>query len=69
MGQGTGPHPGVPFEGGRRGSGAREPQDGEPIETQAGRYQGNRTLMPRHPGQEIQTGTYHAILKKLGIKE
>ena len=33
------------------------------------RYQGNRTLMPRHPSQEIQTGTYHAILKKLGIKE
>ena len=32
------------------------------------RYQGNRTLM-RHPGQEIQTGTYYAILKKLGIKE
>ena len=33
------------------------------------RYQGNRTLMPRHPSQEIQTGTYYAILKKLGIKE
>ena len=33
------------------------------------RYQGNRTLMPRHPSQEIQTGTYNAILKKLGIKE
>jgi len=33
------------------------------------RYQGKRTLMPRHPSQEIQTGTYHAILKKLGIKE
>jgi hypothetical protein len=31
--------------------------------------QGNRTLMPRHPSQEIQTGTYYAILKKLGIKE
>ena len=31
--------------------------------------EGNRTLMPRHPSQEIQTGTYHAILKKLGIKE
>jgi hypothetical protein len=25
--------------------------------------------MPRHPSQEIQTGTYYAILKKLGIKE
>jgi mRNA interferase HicA len=33
------------------------------------RYQGKRTLMPRHPSQEIHTGTYHAILKKLGIKE
>ena len=33
------------------------------------RYQGNRTLMPRHPSQEIKTGTYYAILKKLGIKE
>src|SRR5450759_423223 len=33
------------------------------------RYQGNRTLMPRHPSQEIQTGTCHAILKKLRIKE
>jgi mRNA interferase HicA len=33
------------------------------------RYQRNRTLMPRHPSQEIQTGTYYAILKKLGIKE
>jgi hypothetical protein len=31
--------------------------------------QKHRTLMPRHPSQEIQTGTYHAILKKLGIKE
>jgi predicted RNA binding protein YcfA (HicA-like mRNA interferase family) len=29
------------------------------------RYQGERTLMPRHPSQEIQTG----ILKKLGIQE
>jgi len=31
-------------------------------------YKGNRTLMPRHPSQEIKTGTYHGILKKLGIK-
>jgi mRNA interferase HicA len=33
------------------------------------RYQGNRTLIPRHPSQEIKTGTYHGILKQLGIKE
>ena len=33
------------------------------------RYQGNRTLMPRHPSKEIKTGTYQAILRKLGIKE
>jgi mRNA interferase HicA len=33
------------------------------------RYQGNRTLMPRHPKQEIHTGAYYAILRKLGIKE
>jgi mRNA interferase HicA len=33
------------------------------------RYQGKRTLMPRHPSQEIKTGTYRGILKKLGIEE
>ena len=33
------------------------------------RYQGNRTLMPRHPSQEIKTGTDQAILEKLGIEE
>lgn len=32
-------------------------------------YKGNRTLMPRHPGKEIKTGTYRGILKKLGIQE
>ena len=32
-------------------------------------YKGARTLMPRHPSKEIKTGTYHAILRKLGIKE
>ena len=32
-------------------------------------YKSKRTLMPRHPSKEIKTGTYHAILKKLGIKE
>lgn len=32
-------------------------------------YKRERTLMPRHPSKEIKTGTYHAILKKLGIKE
>jgi mRNA interferase HicA len=32
-------------------------------------YQGLRTTIPRHPGQEIKTGTYHGILKQLGIQE
>ena len=32
-------------------------------------FQGKRTLIPRHPSQEIKTGTYFAILKQLGIKE
>jgi mRNA interferase HicA len=32
-------------------------------------YKGRRTLLPRHPSREIKTGTYHGILKKLGIKE
>ena len=32
-------------------------------------YKGQRTLIPRHPSHEIKTGTYHGILKKLGIKE
>jgi mRNA interferase HicA len=32
-------------------------------------YKSKRTLMPRHPSKEIKTGTYHASLKKLGIKE
>lgn len=31
-------------------------------------YKGKRTEIPRHPSKEIATGTYHAILKKLGIK-
>jgi predicted RNA binding protein YcfA (HicA-like mRNA interferase family) len=26
-------------------------------------------LLPRHPSQEIKTGTYRGILKQLGIKE
>jgi mRNA interferase HicA len=29
----------------------------------------NRTLIPRHPSQEIKTGTYRGILKRLGITE
>jgi mRNA interferase HicA len=32
-------------------------------------YKGKRTLMPRHPSREIKTGTYHGILRRLGIKE
>jgi mRNA interferase HicA len=32
-------------------------------------YKGKRTLMPRHPSQEIKAGTYHGILKRLGIRE
>jgi mRNA interferase HicA len=32
-------------------------------------YQGKRSLLPRHPSQEIKTGTYRGILKQLGIKE
>ncbi len=32
-------------------------------------YNGKRTEMPRHPSKEIATGTYYAILKKLGIGE
>ncbi|MGA2740675.1 MAG: type II toxin-antitoxin system HicA family toxin [Bryobacteraceae bacterium] len=33
-----------------------------------GYYQGKRTTIPRHPGKEIKTGTYHGILKQLGIE-
>lgn len=32
-------------------------------------YKGNRSLMPRHPGKEVKTGTVDGILKKLGIEE
>jgi len=32
-------------------------------------YQNRRSTIPRHPGQEISTGTYYSILKELGIKE
>jgi mRNA interferase HicA len=32
-------------------------------------YQGIETEMPRHPAREIKTGTYHGILRRLGIKE
>jgi mRNA interferase HicA len=32
-------------------------------------YRGRRSLMPRHPSQEIKTGTYRGILKRLGIEE
>jgi mRNA interferase HicA len=30
-------------------------------------YKGRSTTIPRHPSQEIRTGTYHSILKELGI--
>jgi mRNA interferase HicA len=32
-------------------------------------YKGVETEIPRHPSQEIKTGTYHAILRRLGMKE
>lgn len=32
-------------------------------------YEGERSLMPRHPAKEIKAGTLQGILKKLGIKE
>jgi mRNA interferase HicA len=39
-------------------------------------YRGKRTLIPRHPSQEIKSGTLHGIsgtrhgiLKRLGIQE
>ena len=31
-------------------------------------YEGNATPIPRHPSQEIKAGTYHKILKDLGLK-
>jgi mRNA interferase HicA len=31
-------------------------------------YRGSRTTIPRHPSKEIKTGTYHKILKQLGIE-
>jgi len=31
-------------------------------------YRGRRTTVPRHPGKEIKTGTYHSILRELGIE-
>jgi mRNA interferase HicA len=30
---------------------------------------GKTSPIPRHPSQEIKTGTYHKILKDLGLKE
>jgi mRNA interferase HicA len=33
------------------------------------RYGVKRTTMPRHPSAEIKTGTYHGILKALGLAE
>jgi len=31
-------------------------------------FQGESTTLPRHPSQEVATGTIKAILKKLGLK-
>jgi predicted RNA binding protein YcfA (HicA-like mRNA interferase family) len=31
-------------------------------------YKGKATPIPRHPSQEIKAGTYHRILKNLGLK-
>ena len=31
-------------------------------------YKGKRSTIPRHPGKEIKTRTYHGILKDLGIE-
>ncbi|MCX6591186.1 MAG: type II toxin-antitoxin system HicA family toxin [Acidobacteria bacterium] len=27
-----------------------------------------KTTIPRHPSEEIRTGTFHAIMKELGLK-
>jgi mRNA interferase HicA len=32
------------------------------------RLGGKRTTIPRHPSQEIKSGTYHSILRQLGLK-
>jgi mRNA interferase HicA len=32
-------------------------------------YKGKTSPIPRHPSQEIKTGTYHKILKDLGMEE
>jgi mRNA interferase HicA len=32
-------------------------------------YKGRTSPIPRHPSQEIKTGTYHKIIKDLGLKE
>jgi mRNA interferase HicA len=31
-------------------------------------YGVRRTTIPRHPSKEIATGTYHSILRELGIE-
>ena len=30
-------------------------------------YQGKSTTIPRHPGQDIRPGTFHSILRDLGL--
>jgi mRNA interferase HicA len=32
-------------------------------------HKGKASPIPRHPAQEIKTGTYHKILRDLGLKE
>ena len=32
-------------------------------------HKGRASPIPRHPAQEIKTGTYHKILRDLGFKE
>ena len=32
-------------------------------------HKGKTSPIPRHPAQEIKTGTYHKILRDLGFKE
>ncbi|WP_277268302.1 type II toxin-antitoxin system HicA family toxin [Pantoea septica] len=32
------------------------------------RYNGKRSVMPRHPGSEIKEGLRKAIIKQLGLK-
>ena len=33
------------------------------------RFRDKMTTVPRHTSKEIKTGTYHSILRKLGLKK